>query len=227
MGHWLLGITGQHGNSNASVSNALGFGHIASEGNGLGLTATWHGNNGTYFDAQGQVNWISSDISSSTGGALAANQNSTAYALSAEAGHRFRVSETGTLVPQAQLVWGQVDGASFTDSAGNAVNLGSNNNIVARLGLAYEYETLTAAGNSQKLYAIANILHDFSGSNSVNVAGAKLSSHTSATWGELGLGGSVALGAGKSLYGEASYRQAFGNSHSNALAANVGLRIQW
>ncbi|WP_458789520.1 autotransporter family protein [Yoonia sp. MH D7] len=226
-GHWVLGVTGQYGSSNASVANALGFGDIDSEGYGLGLTATWYGNNGTYFDAQGQVNWISSDLSSSTGGSLATDEDSTAYALSAEVGHRFKVSETGTWIPQAQLVWGQVDAGNFTDSAGNAVDLGSNDRFVGRLGLAYEADSLTAGGNSQKLYAIANIIHDFDASNSVDVAGATLTSDASQTWGEIGVGGSMAWDESKTLYGEVSYAQSFDSSDSDTFSASAGLRIQW
>ena len=226
-GQWVLGVTGQYGTSNASVSNALGFGSIDSDGYGLGLTATWYGNNGTYFDAQAQVNWISSDFSSSAGGELATGQDSTAYALSAEVGHRFELSETTALVPQAQLVWGQVDGASFTDTAGNAVDLGSNSSTMGRIGLAYEYESVSASGNNQKVYAIGNILHDFSGANTVDVAGASLSSDTGDTWGEIGFGGSVAVNETTNFYGEVSYRQAFDNSDSNALAATAGFSFKW
>jgi len=221
-GQWVLGVTGQYGTSNASVTNALGFGDIDSEGYGLGLTATWYGNGGTYFDAQGQINWISSDFSSMAGVSLATGQDSTAYALSAEVGHRFALSETATLIPQAQLVWGQVDGASFTDTAGNAVDLGSNSSTMGRLGLAYEH-----TGDDGTFYAIGNILHDFSGANTVDVAGASLSSDTGETWGEIGFGGSVAVNETTNFYGEVSYRQAFDNSDSNALAATAGISIKW
>ena len=221
-GNWVLGVTTQYGTSNASVTNALGFGDIDSEGYGLGLTATWYGNSGTYFDAQAQANWISSDFSSSTGGVLATGQDSTAYALSAEVGHRFELSETSALIPQAQLILGQVDGASFTDTAGNAVDLGSNSSTVGRLGLAYEYES-----GDNTFYAIANILHDFSGANTVDVAGASLSSNTSETWGEFGVGGSIAMNETTNFYGEVSYRQAFDNSDSSALAATAGISIKW
>jgi outer membrane autotransporter protein len=86
---------------------------------------------------------------------------------------------------------------------------------------------VSASGNNQKVYAIGNILHDFSGANTVDVAGASLSSDTGDTWGEIGFGGSVAVNETTNFYGEVSYRQAFDNSDSNALAATAGFSFKW
>jgi outer membrane autotransporter protein len=229
-GQWVLGITGQYGKVSSTVTSALGFGTIDAEGFGVGATATWYGNSGTYVDLQGQVNWIDSDISSSVAGSLAKGQSVKAYALSAEVGHRFAISETATLVPQAQLMWGRIDGGAFTDSQGNAVDLGSDDRTIGRIGLAYEYAPNKAAGGNQtKAYVIGNILHDFSGGSSVKVAGATLSTEAAEkTWAEIGVGGSYAIDENKTLYGEAAYRTSFsGSSDNNGLSGTVGLRIQW
>jgi len=67
-GDWVLGVTAQYGSINTSVGNAAGTGTIKAEGYGLGVTATWYGNDGFYVDTQAQVNWFDSDISSSTAG---------------------------------------------------------------------------------------------------------------------------------------------------------------
>jgi fibronectin-binding autotransporter adhesin len=229
-GQWVLGVTGQYGQVSSTVTSALGFGTIDAEGFGVGATATWYGNTGTYVDLQGQMNWIDSDIASSAAGALATDQNTKAYALSAEVGHRFALNETSAIVPQAQLTWGSIDGGSFTDSAGNAVDLGNNDQTIGRIGLAYEYTpNVAAAGNPTKAYVIGNILHDFSGDSSVQVGGASLSTGAAeTTWGEIGVGGSYAMDANKTLYGEAAYRTSFGgSSDNNGLSGTVGLRIQW
>jgi outer membrane autotransporter protein len=229
-GQWVLGITGQYGKVRSTVTSALGFGTIDSEGFGVGATATWYGNAGTYVDLQGQVNWIDSDFASSAAGSLAEGERSKAYALSAEVGHRYDLNQNTTLVPQAQLTFGSVDGGSFTDSPGNAVDLGSNNSTIARLGLAYEYENNSeTGGNREKLYVIGNILHDFSSDSSVDVAWADLSTGAGeATWGEIGVGGSVTMNDATTLYGEASYRSAFsGGSDNSGLALTAGLRMQW
>jgi outer membrane autotransporter protein len=229
-GLWVLGVTGQYGKLNSSVTNALGSGSIDAEGFDLGATATWYGTKGTYVDLQAQANWISSDMSSSAAGTLASGELSKAYALSAEVGHRFELNQNTTLVPQAQLTLGKLHGASFTDSAGNAVDLGNNNSTVGRLGLAYEYENNDRTdGNRAKAYVIGNILHDFSTDSTVRVAGADLSTSASgATWGEIGLGGSVTVDANKTtVYGEASYRGAFNGGSNSGLGLTAGLRVQW
>ena len=229
-GLWVLGVTGQYGKLGSTITNPLGFGKIDAEGFGIDATATWYGTKGTYVDLQGQVNWISSDMSSSAAGSLAEGELSKAYALSAEVGHRFELDQNTTLVPQAQLTLGKLHGASFTDSAGNAVDLGNNNSTVGRLGLAYEYENNDRTdGNRAKAYVIGNILHDFSTDSTVRVAGADLSTSASgATWGEIGLGGSVTVDANKTtVYGEASYRGAFNGGSNSGLGLTAGLRVQW
>lgn len=228
-GQWVLGVTGQYGKLGSTITNPLGFGKIDAEGFGIGATATWYGTKGTYVDLQGQVNWISSDMSSSAAGSLAEGELSKAYALSPEVGHRFELDQNTTLVPQAQLTFGKIQGASFTDSAGNAVDLGSNTSMIGRLGLAYEYENNDRTdGNRTKAYVIGNILHDFSKDSMVNVAGANLSSANSGkTWGEIGLGGSVTMDTNKTIFGEASYRGAFNGESNKGFGLTAGLRVQW
>ena len=228
-GQWVLGVTGQYGKLGSTITNPLGFGKIDAEGFGIGATATWYGTKGTYVDLQGQMNWISSDFSSSAAGSLAQGELSKAYALSAEVGHRFELDQNTTLVPQAQLTFGKIQGASFTDSAGNAVDLGSNTSMIGRLGLAYEYENNDRTdGNRTKAYVIGNILHDFSKDSMVNVAGADLSSANSGkTWGEIGIGGSVTIDSNKTIFGEASYRGSFNGGSNSGLGLTAGLRVQW
>ena len=232
-GFWVLGVTGQYGTVNAGITNALGAGNISASGYGLGATATWHGYAGTYLDLQGQANWISANYDTAAHGVLASSRNATAYALSAELGHRVALDDNRALVPQAQLSWGQVSGGSFTDSQGNDVNLGTNSRTIGRIGLAYEYrpDGVTSGQNGsdeQMVYGIANILHDFSSPTSVDVAGTALQSRGERTWAEIGLGGSVEVAPNAMLYGQASYRPALGGGGSNnSLNGTVGLRLQW
>lgn len=237
-GLWVLGVTGQYGITNANVSNGRGLAGLSSEGYGLGATATWYGNNGTYVDLQGQVNWITSDFMTATTGDFASDLSSTAYALSAEVGHRHILNENSALVPQAQLIWGQINGASSVDTLGNLAEFGRNNSLVGRIGLAYEYEysegwlfgdraASSHQSHREKAYVIANVLHDFSAASTVVVDGTSLSASNNATWGEVGIGGSITWNDTTTLYTEGSYRQEFGNSSNDAFSMSVGLRIQW
>lgn len=236
-GYWVLGIAGQYGRINADVSNARGNGRISGSGYGLGITATWHGDGGTYLDLQGQASWISANYSTEKHGILASNHRITAYALSAELGHRYTLAggnRQHTLVPQAQLSWGRVTSGSFTDSLGNDVALGTATRTLGRIGLAYEYRPNglirgQRPNDEQIVYGIVNILHDFSSANRVTVAGTSLQSRGGRTWGEIGLGGSASVAPNATLYGQASYRQALGgrSSGNSSLHGTVGLRFAW
>lgn len=237
-GQWVLGATAQYGTTNGDVVNATGTGSIDTEGYGVGATATWYGNSGTYVDVQGQVNWLEMDVASSASGQLVDGGNATTYALSVEVGHRFEVSANSALVPQAQLTWGSVDGGSFTDTASNTVDLGSTESLTGRIGLAYEYEysegwlfgNRQAKGNQghrEKAYVIGNILHDFSGASSVNVNGTSLSSDSAQTWAEVGIGGSIVWDESKTLYTEGTYRRSLSNSDNEGFGLAAGLRIQF
>jgi fibronectin-binding autotransporter adhesin len=229
-GQFVVGLTAQYGTLSSSIRNALGSGTIAAEGLGFGVTATWYGNQGTYVDGQAQMNWLETDIASSAAGNLASGELVKTAAVSLEVGHRFELSDNRALVPQAQLTWGLVDGGSFTDTAGNSVDLGRNESLIGRLGLAYEFADTTSGGDQRKGYVIGNILHDFSSDHSVTVAGAPLSASTDQTWGEIGVGGSYQFNDGKSsVYGEAAYRAPLGGSggSSKGLHVTAGFRMEF
>jgi fibronectin-binding autotransporter adhesin len=228
-GEWVLGATVQVGAVDASVFGSHGGGSIDSESVGIGATATWYGNQGTYFDLQGQVNWHDTSFASANVGDLRDGEKSQSYAFSVEVGQRFAMSETWGLTPQAQLTWSQFDGSEFTDDVGNGVDLGSNSRMIGRLGLAYDRQVKTGTNEHTKIYVIGNILHDFSGSSEVTVGGTALKSEQDSTWAEIGMGGSIDWGNGKSLYSEASYRTSLDNpgSDNRSVMLNAGFRWQF
>lgn len=217
IGRWVVGATMQYGQISADMSGASGTGQIDADGYGIGATGTWFSGTGLYLDFQGQANWISSDIASSAAGTLATGHDSQTLAISSEIGQRITLAGGGTLTPQAQMIWGMVDGDAMTDEDGNAVDPGANDTLVTRLGLAYE----TDVTDRGQFNAISNIWHDLSGAQTTNVAGADLSAEAESTWAEIGIGGDLQLGSGQSLYGEASYRTALGGASSD----NRGLRL--
>jgi outer membrane autotransporter protein len=239
-GYWVFGVTGQYDQIDADIANTLGNGDIDADGFGVGATATWYGNSGTYFDAQAQLNWIDTDFSSSTNGNLGSDISSKAYALSVEVGHRYKLDEQNALVPQAQLTWSGWDGDDFTDSTGNAVDFNSETSLIGRIGLAYEHEYTEGfffgdhspsagyAGHREKIYVIGNILHQFVGSTTVGVSGSNLSLENQATWAEIGLGGSIVWDEDKTLYLEAAYSTSLdGGGDSHAYGLTTGFRMVW
>ncbi|WP_170384272.1 autotransporter outer membrane beta-barrel domain-containing protein [Ruegeria atlantica] len=223
-GQWVLGATAQFGTLNADVSNANGSGEVDATGYGIGATATWYGNSGTYFDIQGQINRVEADIRSSLAGSLISNETFTAYALSGEVGHRIQVSDRGSLIPQAQLTVARLAGDSFTDDAGNLVDPGTNTATFGRLGLAYEY-----ASANTTAYTLFNLLHDFSGTRSIQVADTTLSSRNDRTFAEIGFGGTVTVGDNLSLFAEGTYASSLSGDASNNRGASLtaGATLTW
>ncbi len=227
-GRWVLGVTGHYASQSSTVAGDLGFGAVSSEGYGLGLTATWYGNGGTYFDAQGQVTWIDSNIASSTSGALVNGLSTKSYALSFEGGHRFENSATSAFIPQAQVSLSHVEAKNFTDIVGNDVTWGGYTNSTARIGLAYEESRGDMTTSSHgTVYVIGNIVHDFSDENTVTLSGTNLTDNSGTTWAEVGFGGAAEWRNGSSAFGEFSYREALDGSGSKSIAGTAGLRFEW
>ena len=221
-GSWVLGGSVQYATQSASVSDALGTGSAKTKGNGFGVTATWYGNAGTYVDMQGQVLRLESKISSSAGGLLVEDASSRTNAISMEVGHRIMLAQNEALIPQVQLTRGKVDGASFTDTGGTVVDLGSNETRTGRVGIAYEY-----VSDDTEFYGIGSILRDFGSASEMAAGNLSLLADTRETWGEIGVGGSYIMDEQTNLFGEVSYRQALNNSDMKAISVNAGIQINW
>lgn len=221
-GRWVIGTHAQYGTQNGSVTDETGVSIASTTGIGAGISATWYGNSGTYVDTQAQATQLKTEISSDAGGLLIEDAASKAYALSMEVGHRIELNGQSSLTPQAQLTFGKVNGASFTDTAGTIVDLGTSVTKTGRIGLAYEYQVAQST-----FYSSGSIIRDFGSSTTVEAAGESFSEDTNTTWGEVGVGGSYAMNEATQLYGQVGYRQALNNSKSNALSANLGIQIQW
>jgi len=232
-GFWTLGATVQAGHVSADISNAVGSAQLSGDSYGIGATATWYGDGGTYVDLQARYDRIEADFAEGTVGQLASGVAFDQTTLGVEVGHRFALDGNRTLVPQAQLTWAHLSGDAFTDSQSSLVGIGENERIVGRIGLAYEVEfdraDATQGGKSfEKLYVIGNVEHDFSAETSVDVAGAALGAQHAATWGEVGLGGSVIWDDNKTFYAEGLYRQALDGSGGNdGFAVSAGFRMEW
>lgn len=223
LGDWTLGLTAQYGRLNADVTNPLGVGSLEGDGYGIGANATWTGGSGSYLDMQAQANWISAGFATNTAGTLASDADMSGYALSIEAGHAFALGPNQSLTPQIQLAWGGIDGASFIDQQSSAVDLHDPHRVIGRIGLAYDFAT-AGADKGSRFYAVGNILHDFSGTRTVDVGGTAVTSGNGGTWAEIGLGGAVEFGAGAGLYAEGAYRTALSGGSRSAYSLSLGFR---
>ncbi|TWG65513.1 autotransporter outer membrane beta-barrel domain-containing protein [Aminobacter sp. J44] len=233
-GRLIAGLSVHYGQVNGDIASASGLGEIDAQGYGVGGSLTWYGMNGFYVDAQAQVSWLNSDISSTTLGTVLADGNDgLGYALGIEAGYKFALNETWSLTPQAQLVYSRIDFDDFTDPFGATVALRDGDSLRARVGLAAEYETRWTAANGTKsrasLYGIANLYHEFLDGYRVAIADGEVTSRNDRLWGGIGVGGTLNWNDDRfSVYGEASVATSlehFGDSHS--VAGTIGLRVKW
>ncbi|WP_448956558.1 autotransporter outer membrane beta-barrel domain-containing protein [Labrys neptuniae] len=201
-------------------------GKITSNGYGVGVNATWLGNNGLYADAIGQFTWYDTDLSSKNG-----NSQGWASALSLEVGKRYDVGSGWSVVPQAQLSWTHVDFSSFTDTLGNRVALGDGDSLLGRLGVRVENATSWKSEDGQtrrlQFYGIANLSYEFLGDTSVKIAGATVKQQDKRLWGEVGTGATYAWNDKASVYAEASYGHALASGDNYTVKGTAGFRYKW
>ena len=227
------GATVHYGTVSSNVSSIFGTGSIDANGYGLGGSLTWYGNSGFYADAQAQATWYDTDLTSATlGRKLTEGNNGFGYALSIESGQKIPLHDNWSITPQVQLSYSSVRFNDFTDPYGARVSLNDGQSLTGRIGLSADYENgwKNAAGqiNRSHVYGIANLYYDFLDGSNVHVSDASLVSKNQPLWGGVGLGGSLNLGDGTTVYGEAFARTSlkdFGDS--NSAGAKVGFKLSW
>ncbi len=233
-GRLIGGLTLRYGTVSGNVGSLYGDGRIDSTGYGIGATLTWHGEDGTYLDAQGQITSYDSDLSSDlVDGALESGNNGFGYALSLEAGRRFAAAGPWSLTPQAQLVYSSVRFGDFDDRFGAPVSLSDGDSLLGRLGAALEREDKVERADGRKarvkVYGIANLYGEFLDGTAVDVAGTGFETRNDPLWAGLTLGGSYSWEDERySLYGEVAARSSLKTfADSYALAATAGFRMKW
>lgn len=237
--HGLLtaGITGQYKDMNATIRRpgSADNGKISADGSGAGVNVSWNGVRGEYFDIQGQYNWASARMGTTSLGNTIEDLDVVSKSISMEVGKRFVLGADGksVLVPQVQVSWSELSSDVFTDSKGVKVDLGDHDTTLARFGLAYEYHlngTKLAgpdAGGTM-FYAIANVVENLSPRHAAIAQGKKLTMRDQRTWGEFGLGGSFALSSSALVYGQATYSRSFDNGGDNHdIGGTVGVRLRF
>lgn len=226
------GLSLHHGEALADVSSIFGRGKIASRGSGFAGTLTWYGSSGFYADAQAQLSWFDSDLSSTTTGRrLAKGKAGFGSVLGLELGQRFALAGGWSLTPQAQLSYARIDADSFVDPFGARVSLSDGDSLRGRLGFSADYRTSWRNSIGQKVdmafYGIANLHYEFLDGVTAMVADLRLTSREERLQGGLGLGAKYAWDR-YALYGEVEARTSlahFADSHS--ITGRAGLRVSW
>ena len=222
-GDLVMGLAAQYGQVKADVtSNNHRNGEISTSGYGVGAIASWFGSAGLYVDVQTQINWLESDLTSSSMGVLATGNETSAVFTSVEIGRRFAFGSNGAVVPQGQISRGQVDTDPFQNGPNFEVKFGNETAVIARLGVAAEFTDANGKG-----YLLANLLHDFSETRSVEISGTKLRDQSDSTMLEVGLGGSVAVSDRSIIFVEGSYKSAIGGDGNDERSTGLSGGFQW
>ena len=245
-GNWIFGFSGQYAEVQADVTGVGGTGALSSTGYGAGATVTWYGDNFTYADLQTQMNWIESDLSSTSNHVFAEDNGSSAWFASLEVGKHLDLSieRSIAIVPQAQFTWGNVRGGeSFRTSSYNPdlppgadqdaidrnsrmeVHFEDSKTMLGRIGVALEF-----LRPDFRAYTIANILHDFSGERRVSVDGQDLVDDQNVTSAEIGFGTFDVVGDNATIFFEGSYRMPITfieDPGDNGFSMSLGAQWNW
>jgi fibronectin-binding autotransporter adhesin len=232
-GKLVAGGTLQYGRYQSNASSVYGQGRLKTNAYGVGGSLTWYGENNFYVD--GQVRWTSfdTDLRSTTLAQLLKDDNKgSGYVAGVEVGQRLRLGDQWSLVPQAQVSYGNAEFDNFTDAFGAQVSQKQSGTTTGRLGVTIDYRQAhqgSYGSVATHLYAIANLYRTLGDGSRVAVAGTDFSTRNERLWGGFGLGGSLDWADGRySVYGEVQAQTGldnFGDSH--ALNGTVGFRMRW
>jgi outer membrane autotransporter protein len=221
-----IGIMGTYGGMDANVDhNLLGFsfpaGQVRMENWSLGAFWTHFEPNGAYLDVVGDATFYKAKLQS-----FSLPQSKTdgfGFALSAEGGYPFRVSEHWLLEPQAQLIYQWLSLDSFNDAAAH-ISFRDLDSLLGRIGLRF------ANVGPTQVWLRGNIWHEFIAKPTTEFSSADglvpFRADPPATWWQIGLGGSVLLANHVTAFGQGSYESAF-DRDSHSWTAKFGLRFNF
>ena len=246
-GEWMpghrdaAGIYVGYANANVDVSglvtNEAATGYVLRKTGGLNLDA-WSG--GAYWTHYGPGDWYLDAVAQATHYEGAA---STQFARLATTGFGFVSSlETGypirlpmfgpgfVLEPQAQIVWQHVSFDDANDGLGE-VALGTTSGASGRIGLRGRWTIVSDSGQVWQPYVRANLWRDWGAQATTTFSGVDLVPLLEqATRLQLGGGLSVRMNANVSLYANADYQFAVGDTDGgrrDGIRGAAGVRYTW
>jgi outer membrane autotransporter protein len=188
------------------------------------LSALWVADSLLYVDGQLRYGDFNSTIRPNGGQSV--RTDSDGYGVSIEVGKPFGLSNGLTLVPQAQLMYSDIDTNDVVDLAGGGQvgSLVDGDTLTARLGLRAEH---TLSGNAV-LFGQVDYYHAFDSETAVAFGQNTVLTERGKNTAGLTLGGNVALSARTTLFGELTGETGFGSNASDyAIGGNVGLEFRF
>ncbi len=246
-GEWIpghrdaAGVYVGYANANVDVSglvtNEAATSYVLRRTGSLNLDA-WSG--GAYWTHYGPGDWYLDAVAQAThyqGAASTqfANLATTGFGFvsSLEAGYPIRLPIFGpgfVLEPQAQIVWQQVSFDDANDGLGE-VALGTTSGVSGRIGLRGRWTIVSDGGQVWQPYMRANLWRDWGAQATTIFSGADLVPLLEqATRLQLGGGVSVRMNADVSVYANADYQFAVGNTDGgrrDGIRGAAGVRYTW
>ncbi|CUT11116.1 autotransporter [Bradyrhizobium sp.] len=246
-GEWMpghrdaAGIYGGYANANVNVSglvtNEAATGYVLRHTGGLNLNA-WSG--GAYWTHYGPNDWYLDAVAQATRyeGAVStqfASLSTTGFGFlsSLETGYPIRLAVFGpgfVLEPQAQVVWQYVSFDDANDGFG-AVALGTTSGASGRIGLRGKWSIVSDSGELWQPYLRANLWRDWGARATAVYSGVDpVPLLEQATRLQLGGGVSVRMSPRVSIYANADYQFAVGNTDGgqrDGIRGAAGVRYTW
>lgn len=157
----------------------------------------WQHENGSYLDLTARYARLDADFTAQT---MTGSYNNNAYAVTAEVGHKFNLSELAFIEPQAEVIYGRVVGDDFTASNGTRFSQKDYDSLIGRLGARAGFSFPENKGN---IYARFSVVHDFQGeveTTAFNNTSRTVKDDLGGTWVEYGVGGNFRLSDTANVY---------------------------
>lgn len=170
----------------------------------IGFYSTDLRNKGHYLDLALKIYDADSDFTvfDTEGKKITGTFDNSGISLSAEYGRKKYLDEHWSIEPQAQLIFGYLDGARYTTSNGIHVSQSDPNSVLGRIGCNFMYDM----DEKNTVYLKANWLHQFAGNYGATLTNGndslRIDNHDHDTWFEYGFGFACMTGKNNHLYAD-------------------------
>lgn len=186
---------------------------------GIGLNATLYTASNGYLDLVAQYSNIKHKFESIN--KIKADTSGRGLSLSAEIGQNIPLTQTLSIIPQAQLVYNNINLKDFKDKARKIEKI-SGGYMTGRIGA-----DLVLNNQNSKLFFSANLIHDFGQPNEVEIGIDKVKDTFSKSRAEFGIGGHVGLTKNLKLSADVVYSTNIGGKSANGFRGQLGLNYTW
>lgn len=159
----------------------------------------WQSEDVVYADHSARYARMEADF---TAGPMTGSYDNDAWSVSVEVGRRIPVTSHLLMEPQAEVIWGRVDGADFTGSNGTRFDQADYDSLTTRLGARAGLSFPQKKGG---LYARFSDVHDFEGeveTTATNGSSCSIKDDLGGTWIEYGVGGNYRVNNTTNFYAD-------------------------